>query len=102
VHPPGSERDLEALHRRERSVDAALSAMEVALRDGDPGAGLPGARLPGTLGGRQGELEKVFGVWPCVRQITLRQPQLGQRHFEHHATVPVMDHRSAIHLASRR
>ena len=75
--------------------------MEVAFRHCDPGAGFPGECLPGALSGRQRELEKALGLWPCVGQITLRQPQVGQGLLEHHATVPVIDHRPAIHLASR-
>jgi len=62
VRPPGRERHLEALHDRQRTVDAIPSAVEVALLHGDPGAGFPGGRLPGALDGRQCELEKTFGL----------------------------------------
>jgi hypothetical protein len=37
------ERDLEALHRRQRVIDASLSAEEVAFRHRDPGVGFPRA-----------------------------------------------------------
>src|SRR6266849_9976728 len=66
VYAPGSKGDLEAFHRRHRSVDTRARVATIAFRHRDARAGFPRERL-----------------------------------LEQHATVPVMDHRPAIHLDSR-
>ena len=101
VYAPGSKGDLEAFHRRHRFVDTRARVATIAFRHRDARAGFPRERLPGAFGGCQGRRDKAFRFGASLLQITLPQPGVGECLLEQHATVPVMDHRPAIHLDSR-
>lgn len=78
VHVPSGRRHLKSRHRRQRLGDTRLRLPQVAGGQGHAGLGVPGPRLPGALRCRQGDLEKLLGLRLRLRQIALREPQIGE------------------------
>ena len=60
VHAPGSQRDLDALHRRQRLGDAYVRAFQVALR------------------GRQRHVKQSLGLPSRLGQVSRRKPQVRE------------------------
>src|ERR1700742_1129658 len=78
VYTPIRHWKVEPFHGRQGFGNTLVRVLMVAFGCRNPGAGLPGQRLPCALFGRERPLQKPVRVMTRLDQISLREPKFSE------------------------